>query len=143
MTNEPYPAAVGSREPSGAAAGFIVFAATMMILVGIFHAIDGLVALFDDDFYVVTRAYTFQFDVTSWGWIHLVLGVVVATAGWGLLSGRTWARAVAIILAGLSLIANFLFIPYYPFWSMIAIAINIFVIWAVAAHGRELRDATV
>jgi hypothetical protein len=143
MTNEPYPAAVGSREPSGAAAGFIVFAATMMILVGIFHAIDGLVALFDNDFYVVTRAYTFQFDVTSWGWIHLVLGVVVATAGWGLLSGRTWARAVAIILAGLSLIANFLFIPYYPFWSMIATAINIFVIWAVAAHGRELRDAAV
>ena len=143
MANEPYPAAVGTRQPSGAAAGFILFAATMMILVGIFHVIDGLVALLDDKFYVVTRAYTFQFDVTTWGWIHLVLGVVIAFAGWGLLSGRTWARAVAILLAGLSVIANFLFIPYYPFWSIIAIAIGVFVIWAVAAHGRELRDASV
>jgi hypothetical protein len=143
MANEPYPAAVGRREPSGAATGVIVFAATMMILVGIFHAIDGLVALFDNNFYVVARAYTFQLDTTSWGWIHLVLGVVVAFAGWGLLSGRTWARAVAITLAALSAIANFLFIPYYPLWSIIAIVVDVFVIWAVAAHGRELRDSAV
>ena len=85
-----------------------------MILVGVFHVIDGLVALLDNGFYVVTRAYTFQFDTTSWGWIHLILGVVIGFAGWGLLSGRTWARAVAITLAGLSIIANFLFIPLLP-----------------------------
>jgi CHASE2 domain-containing sensor protein len=115
----------------------------MMILVGVFHVIDGLVALLDNGFYVVTRAYTFQFDTTSWGWIHLILGVVIGFAGWGLLSGRTWARAVAITLAGLSIIANFLFIPYYPFWSITAIIIGVFVIWAVATHGRELRDASV
>jgi len=143
MANEPYPSAVGGRETSGAAAGFIVFAAVMMIMVGIFHAIDGLVALFDNNFYVVTRAYTFQFDTTAWGWLHLVLGVLVAFAGWGLLAGRTWARVVAITLATLSAIANFLFIPYYPFWSITAIVIDVFVIWAVAAHGRELRDPAV
>jgi hypothetical protein len=143
MANETYPAAVGRPQASGPAAGFILFAATMMILIGIFHVIDGLVALLDDKFYVVTRAYTFQFDVTTWGWIHLILGVVIGFAGWGLLSGRTWARAVALIMAGLSVIANFLFIPYYPFWSIIAITIGVFVIWAVAAHGRELRDASV
>jgi hypothetical protein len=143
MANEPYPAAVGRREASGAAVGFILFAAVMMIMVGIFHAIDGLVALFNNSFYVVARAYTFKFDVTTWGWIHLVLGVLIAFAGWGLLSGRTWARVVAITLATLSAIANFLFIPYYPFWSITAIVIDVFVIWAVAAHGRELHDARV
>ena len=143
MADEIYPATVGPRQTSGPAPGFILFAATMMVLVGIFHVIDGLVALLDDKFYVVTRAYTFQFDVTTWGWIHLVLGVVIGFAGWGLLSGRTWARAVAIVLAVLSVIANFLFIPYYPFWSIIAITIGVFVIWAVAAHGGELRDASV
>ena len=141
MANETYPAAVGDQT-SGPAAGFILFAATMMILVGIFHAIDGLVALLDNKFYVVTRAYTFQFDVTTWGWIHLILGVVVAFAGWGLLSGRTWARAVAITVATLSAIASFLFIPYYPFWSIIAMALDVFVIWAVAAHGRGFRYTT-
>ena len=64
----------------------------------------------------------------------------MAFAGWGLLSGRTWARMVAIILAVLSAIANFAFIPYYPFWSLLIITLDIFVIWAVAAHGGDLRD---
>jgi hypothetical protein len=71
------------------------------------------------------------------GWIHLLLGLLVAFAGWGLLSGQTWARVVAITLAVLSAIANFLWLPYYPFWSMLIIAVDIFVIWAIAAHGRE------
>ena len=141
MANEPYPAWEGNRDTGGPAAGFILFAATMLILVGIFHAIDGLVALFQNEFYVATRNYLFQFDATTWGWIHLVLGVVIALAGWGLLSGRTWARVVAITLAGLSALANFLFIPYYPFWSITALVIDVFVIWAVAAHGQELRNA--
>ena len=143
MANEPYPSGVGGRETSGPAAGFIVFAAVMMIMIGIFHVIDGLVALFDKGFYVVGRAYTFQFDTTSWGWIHLVLGVIIAFAGWGLLSGRTWARVVAITVAVLSAIANFLWLPYYPFWAITAIVIDVFVIWAVAAHGREFRDASL
>jgi len=128
------------RETSGTAVGFILFAAIMMIMVGVFQALQGIIAIFENEFYVATRNYLFQFDATTWGWIHLLLGLLVAFAGWGLLSGRTWARTVALILAVLSAIANFLFIPYYPFWALLLVTLNIFVIWAVAAHGGELRD---
>ena len=123
---------------SGWAVGFILFAAIMMIMVGVFQALQGLIAIFENEFYVTTRNYLFQFDATSWGWIHLLLGLLVAFAGWGLLSGRTWARVVAITLALLSAIANFLFIPYYPFWALLLITLDIFVIWAIAAHGRDV-----
>jgi hypothetical protein len=128
------------RETSGTAVGFILFAAIMMIMVGVFQAIQGLVGIFENEFYVATRNYLFQFDATTWGWIHLLVGLLVAFAGWGLLSGRTWARAVAITVALLSAIANFAFIPYYPFWSLLIITLDIFVIWAVAAHGGDLRE---
>jgi hypothetical protein len=123
---------------SGWAVGFILFAGIMMIMVGIWQALQGLVAIFENEFYVATRNYLFQFDATAWGWIHLLLGLLVAFAGWGLLSGRTWARVVAITLAVLSAIANFLFIPYYPIWSLLIIAVDVFVIWALVAHGREV-----
>jgi hypothetical protein len=117
-----------------------LFAAIMMIMVGVFQAFQGLVGIFENEFYVTTRNYLFQFDATTWGWIHLLLGLLVAFAGWGLFSGRTWARTVAIILAVLSAISNFLFIPYYPFWSLLIITLDVFVIWAVAAHGGDLRE---
>ena len=116
----------------------VLFAAIMMIMVGIWQALQGLIAIFENEFYVATRNYLFEFDATAWGWIHLLIGLLVAFAGWGLLSGRTWARMVAITLAVLSAIANFLFIPYYPFWSLLIIAVDVFVIWAIAAHGREV-----
>ena len=142
MSNEEYSSAGSraARETSGWAVGFILFAAIMMIMVGVFQALQGLVAIFENEFYVATRNYTFQFDATTWGWTHLILGLVMAFAGWGLFSGRTWARTVAIFLAVLSAIANFLFIPYYPFWSLLIITLDIFVIWAVAAHGGAMRD---
>ncbi|HKQ02686.1 MAG TPA: hypothetical protein VJ735_20375 [Actinomycetes bacterium] len=139
QTPSGYRAARG-REASGWAVGFILFAAIMMIMAGVFQALTGLVAIFENEFYVPTRNYLFQFDATSWGWIHLVIGLLVAFAGWGLLSGRTWARTVAITLAVLSAIANFAFIPYYPFWSLLIIAIDVLVIWAIAAHGGAMRD---
>jgi hypothetical protein len=138
VSNDAYSRA--GRQTSGWAVGFIMFAAIMMIMAGLFQALQGLVAIFENEFYVATRNYLFQFDATTWGWIHLLLGLIVAFAGYGLLSGRTWARAAAITLAVLSATANFLFIPYYPFWSLLIITLNIFVIWAVAAHGGELRD---
>jgi hypothetical protein len=128
------------REASGTAVGFILFAAIMMLMSGIFQAIQGLVAIFENEFYVATRNYLFQFDATTWGWIHLIGGIIVVLAGWGLLSGQTWARTVAIIVAVLSAIANFAFIPYYPFWSLLIITLDIFVIWAVAAHGGSMRE---
>jgi hypothetical protein len=142
MTEESgYRSARRAEEPSGWAVGFILFAAIMMIMAGIFQAIQGLVGIFENEFYVATRNYLFQFDATTWGWIHLIGGLIVALAGWGLLSGRTWARTVAIIVAVLSAIANFLWIPYYPFWSLLIITLDIFVILAVAAHGGSMRDA--
>ena len=134
-----YPSAGrADQTTSGWAVGFILFAAIMMIMVGIFQALQGLVAIFENEFYVATRNYLFEFDATAWGWIHLLLGLLVAFAGWGLLSGRTWARVVAITLAVLSAIANFLFIPYYPFWSLLIVAVDVFVIWALVAHGRDV-----
>jgi hypothetical protein len=140
MSNESYSSSGSRAAPgtSGWAVGFILFAAIMMIMVGVFQALQGLIAIFENEFYVATRNYLFQFDATTWGWIHLLLGLLVAFAGYGLLSGRTWARVVAITLAVLSAIANFLFIPYYPFWSLLIIAVDVFVIWAIAAHGRDV-----
>ena len=128
------------EDVSGWAVGFTVFAAIMMLMAGAWQALAGLVAIFENEFYVQTRNYLFQFDATTWGWIHLLVGVVVAFAGWGLLSGQTWARIVGITLAALSATVNFLFIPYYPVWSILIIAVDIFVIWALAAHGRQFKE---
>lgn len=108
---------------------------TLPILVGSFQGVAGLVALVNDNFYLATREYLFQFDITSWGWIHLILGIVVALAGVGPLAGRSWAIVVGITLAVLSAFANFMFIPQYPFWALLVIALDVFVIWALAAHG--------
>jgi len=126
---------------SAGAAGLTVFAAVLMIMVGIFHAAQGLVAIINDTFYVVGEEYVFQFDVTTWGWIHLLLGILVATAGFALFSGAVWARTVGVALAVLSAVANFLWMPYYPFWSIAIIALNVFVIWALTAHGRDITRA--
>jgi hypothetical protein len=142
QTPSGYRAARGQQTTSWAV-GFILFAAIMMIMTGFFQLLAGLVAIFENEFYVATRNYLFQLDATSWGWIHVLIGLLVAFAGWSLMSGRTWARAVAITLAVLSAIANFLFIPYYPFWSLLIIALDVFVIWAIVAHGGELRGSGI
>jgi hypothetical protein len=128
---------------SAGAVGLILFAAVMMIMVGFFQVLAGLVAIINNAFYAVPHQYAFRFNVTTWGWIDLLIGLIVLGAGWGLLSGRTWARLVGITIATLSAIANFLFLPYYPFWTMTVIALDVFVIWAIAAHGGELRDRAV
>ncbi|PRZ03255.1 hypothetical protein BCE75_11468 [Isoptericola sp. CG 20/1183] len=126
------------EERSGLATGFIVFAAVMMMLAGSFQAVAGLVGIFQDDFYVTTSNYLLRLDTTTWGWIHLLLGVLVLLVGFAVLSGRTWGRVVGIGLASLSALANFIFIPYYPVWSLVVIAVDVFVIWALAAHGRQM-----
>ena len=125
-----------SRPPlSGWAVGGIAFAATMMLMIGIFQVIAGLVAIFDDDFYVVTQNYTFDLDTSAWGWIHLLLGILLLLAAYGLFSGATWAGVLAIVLAVLTAVENFFFIPYYPFWSILVIALNVWVIWALTRPG--------
>ena len=119
------------RDVGGWAIGGTAFAGVIMLLIGVFHAVAGLVALFDDDFYVLGANYTFELDVTGWGWIHLIGGVGVALAGLYVFSGATWARIVGIALAMVSAIANFFFIPYYPFWSILMIALAVWAIWAL------------
>jgi hypothetical protein len=122
-------------EVSGWAMSGIVFAGSIMIMIGTFQAITGLVALFNDEFYVVTRNYTFDLDVTAWGWIHLLVGAGIATTGAFLFAQKTWAGVIALGLAMLSAIVNFFFIPYYPFWSILVIALNVWVIWALTRPG--------
>ena len=124
-----------AARPSGWAIGGVTFASTIMILVGIFQAFAGLAAIIDDQFYVITQNYAFDLDVTAWGWIHLILGVVVALAGLALWNRKVWAATVAIFLAMLSAIANFFFIPYYPFWSILMIALAVWIIWALTRPG--------
>ena len=138
QTAPDYGSAGQVQEKSSWAVGFILFAGIMMIVAGGFQAFMGLVALFENEFYVATRNYLFQFDATAWGWIHLLGGLLVVGAGFAVMAGKTWGRVIGIILAVLSLLANFAFIPYYPFWSLTIIAVDIFVIWALVAHGRDV-----
>ena len=132
--------AMPSREPEQTGwMGWILFAATMMLLLGIFHAIQGLVALFRDEYYVVGRnGLTLHVDYTAWGWVHLVLGVVIAAAGAGLLTARMWARVVAVVVAMASAVLNVAFLAAYPLWSALVILMDVLVIWAVTVHGREM-----
>jgi hypothetical protein len=127
----------GQEATSGWAIGFTTFAAVMMIVSGGFQFIQGLAAVIEDTFFVVGREYAYELDVTTWGWIHLVGGVIVALAGFSLLSGSLWAKIVAMAIAALSMIVNFIYIPYYPVWSIVIIALDIAVIWAVASYHAE------
>jgi hypothetical protein len=138
MAEEELPRSRIEPTSSDSAVIFVVDAVILMLLAGMFQVLVGLVAIFENEIYVQTRNYLFKFDVTTWGWIHLVVGIVVGLAGLGMLRGRTWARVAGIILAVLSAIANFLFIPYYPVWALLIIAVDVFVIWALAVHGREV-----
>jgi hypothetical protein len=123
------------EEVSGWAVGGIAFAATVMVMIGIFQALEGLVAIFNDEFFVVARNYTFNLDVTAWGWIHLILGVLVLATGCGLFVRSTWAGVTAIVICMLSALGNFFFIPYYPVWALLLIALNMWVIWALTRPG--------
>jgi hypothetical protein len=126
------------REPprvSGWAIGGIAFAATMMVMIGVFQALAGLVAIFNDEFYVVAQNYTFDLDVSAWGWIHLLLGILLFATGLGLFARQAWAAVTAIVLCMLSALANFFFIPYYPIWSLLVIGLAIWVIWALTRPG--------
>ena len=125
---------------SGWAVGWTYFASILMVLIGVFHAIAGLVAILDDQFYVATRKYVFQFDVTQWGWIHLILGVVVALSGLYLLTGSVFARTIGVIMALGSAITGFAWLPYEPVWGVLIVAMAVAVIWALTVHGRDVTE---
>lgn len=131
---------MAERETSGWAIGWTVYAAVMMIILGFFHGIAGLVGVLEDELYVATPNYLFQLDATTWGWIHLIMGIIVVLAGFALFSGAVWARTIGVILAVLSVLANFAWLPWYPLWAIIMITANVFVIWALTAHGRDIEQ---
>ena len=120
------------------ASGFAQFGAVIMIVVGAFGAAQGLVAIVRKEFYVATSNYLFQLDVSSWGWVHLILGVLIVLTGCGVLARQTWAVVTGIILCALSALANFTFIPYYPIWSIVIIALDVLVIWALLRYRSEV-----
>src|SRR6478609_3378272 len=134
MSNDQVTRSGGSVAPTnGFAVGLTLFAAVMMMMVGVFQAIQGVVALFNDTFYVAGEKWVFSFDITTWGWIHLVMGVVVAAAGFFVLQGAVWARAVGVAVAALSAVLNFAWLPYYPVWSLLIIAL------VCSSSGRSSR----
>ncbi|MFC4602568.1 DUF7144 family membrane protein [Rhodococcus kronopolitis] len=106
-------------------------AAVLFVTVGILQVLQGIAAVGGDELFVVGADYTYEFDLTVWGWTHLVLGVVVAMVGVALLAGGIWARTLAVVVAGLSIVVNFLWLPYQPGWAGVIIAIDAVVIWAI------------
>jgi hypothetical protein len=119
------------------ATGGLFFAATVMVLAGILQIFQGIAGIAKDNIYVSTPNYTLRFDTTAWGWIHLIIGIVVAVTGFFVFTRAPWARFVGIGLVAVQAFSNFFFVPYYPFWAITLVAIDIFVIWALAsAHDR-------
>ena len=130
---------VEPNQPSGWAVGLSVFAGAMMLVVGGFQILQGIVAIVDDEFYIRTSNYTFNIDTTAWGWAHLLLGLLVALVGIGVLVGALWARIVGVLIVLLQMFANFMFLPYYPLWSIVVIALDVAIVWALAQDTRA-RD---
>ncbi|MFC4602544.1 DUF7144 family membrane protein [Rhodococcus kronopolitis] len=126
-----------STVKQGFAAGATIAAAVLLMTVGILQLFQGISAVAKDELLVVGPEYAYQFDVSTWGWIHIVVGILIALTGLALLSGATWARVTAIVLAALSIIANFMWLPYYPLWSILIIALDVVVIWAVTTWDND------
>ncbi|MFI9833652.1 hypothetical protein ACIHIX_38890 [Streptomyces sp. NPDC051913] len=119
------------------ATGLAAFAAVMLFLVGLLDIFRGIMAIAEDDIFVTTRNYVFEFDLTGWGWVHLALGVVAVIVSIGLFRTATWARVSGVVIAGFVIIANFLSLPYYPVWSVVMIALSGFIIWALCVVQRD------
>ena len=123
------------------ASGLELFAGVMMIITGLFGVIVGIAAITRSSFYAITPNYVFSFDVGGWGWVHLILGILVGLTGIALAAQQQWARVVGMIIVGLSALAHFLFIPYQPLWSLLIIVLDAAVIWALAVHLREMPSS--
>jgi hypothetical protein len=111
----------------------------MLMIGGSLNLFYGVIAAVNDEWVVFTNRSAVYLDVSEWGWVHIILGAVVFLAGIGVFSGNILARIVGVIVASISLLVNFFFIPVYPLWALIVITIDALVIWALTAHGREMR----
>jgi hypothetical protein len=119
--------------------GWIAFAGVMMIISGGLNALYGLIAVVNDEWVVWTNRASLYLDISQWGWVHLIVGLVLMLAGIGVFSGRMLARIVGVIAAAVSLFVNFMFVPAYPLWALAVVTIDVLVIWALTAHGSEMR----
>ncbi|MEV6785036.1 hypothetical protein [Streptomyces sp. NPDC051098] len=145
MTQQTHPA--GARPSttgtnSGWVAGGVAFAGVLMVCNGVLAILQGIAAIATDEVYDNVGSYVYRINLTGWGWIHLIIGVAVLLAGAGVLRGASWARYVGILLAAVSLVFQFLFLPYSPVWSVIVIAIDLFVIWALASYHPQHHSHT-
>lgn len=130
------------REPSRKWVGWVFFAATLMLLVGFYEIIVGVVALFDDGFFVVRNDSTLtSVSYTTWGLVHMLLGVAAVVSGFGVMLGQTWARVVGVVMAVVSVLSNVAFLAAYPIWSVTIIVVDIIAIYALIVHGGEVEDA--
>ncbi|MGE5764828.1 MAG: hypothetical protein ACM3ZF_13425 [Mycobacterium leprae] len=118
----------------GLAAGLSSFAGVLLLVVGVFQALEGLSAIVRDRLLVVTPDYIYRFDISAWGWIHLVIGLALVAVGIAILAGKTWGRVVGIAIATVSAITQFLWLPYFPVWAILVIALDVGVIWALTVH---------
>jgi hypothetical protein len=128
------------RAQSGWVIGFTTFAGVIMAISGSFQFFEGLAAILNPNYFVVGHNYAYYVNATTWGWINLIVGAIVALAGFYVFTGSLWARIVGITLAVLSAIANFFYIPYYPVWSLLIIALDISVIWALSVYNRPVDE---
>lgn len=130
-----------TRGPSATGwTGWIYFAAVMMVIGGALNALYGLIAVINDEWVVWTNTGALYLDFGLWGWVHIVVGLLVVLAGFGVMTGNVLARAVGVVLAAISLMTNFLFVPAYPLWAITIMVVNVLVIWALTAHGAEMRE---
>jgi hypothetical protein len=135
------PAGVNPRNVDRGWAAWIDFAGCMLMLLGFFHLINGFAAIFHDEIYLVGKSgLAISVNYTVWGWVHIVGGVIAIFAGVALQRGRTWARVVAVLVAFASALVNMAFLPAYPIWSAILIAVDILIIWAVIVHGAVMEE---
>ncbi|MFF0204964.1 hypothetical protein [Streptomyces sp. NPDC005017] len=136
MARDAVPPRTAAADPHpwrASASGTTVLAAALMIFGGAMAIFEGIAAVAEDDLFLATRHYVFEFSLAGWGWVHLILGVVIVAAGCAVLSGALWARYFGVFVAGLGAIANFLWVPYYPLWALTLVAVNLFVVWALCA----------
>ncbi|MEO3786851.1 hypothetical protein ABGB12_26290 [Actinocorallia sp. B10E7] len=116
------------------ATGFVLFAAILLIINGLWGIFAGLAAILKSEFFVLTPNYIYEFDTTAWGWIHLLLGALVVVVGIALLTGQSWARWPTLVVVVLQALAQFFFIPYYPWWAILIIVLDVVIIWALLAY---------
>ncbi|MEV0532289.1 hypothetical protein [Kitasatospora sp. NPDC050463] len=116
------------------APGLVMFAGVLMLLNGFMEVVRGIMAVADDDIFVTTPRYVFRFDLTGWGWIHIIVGALVAVVGAFVLMGAAWARYTGVFLTAVSALENFLDLPYFPLWSIVVIALDVFIIWALCVY---------